>query len=425
MAPRSIAVGLVAFLLHPAIVDIDVLVSVVGHAGGDHDIGGMTHVLLGDAVVVDIPAIPAHRRRQGQRVADDDLERPHADPLRVLGFESCGPLAPVLRDSARDDASRGVKLQALGQAGGREVEGTQPRAGNAVEERLSRPGAVDPWAVDLRLRPRLGRQNHSLFRGNPGRIDGDGPPAGHDKFGLGPICMVEVGSIACRGHHQPQLPDTQQWHIDGLGLLAALHDAAVEEPLAVTINHESDRSPAAGPIINADERLESFGFAVEIHVQCGFRVGPHAFVEDSPSGGNCFAGDALIDQRLAPPAGHLRKIQFSQAHHFGAPALQAHNSTTAAMRDIARDLVVMISTLPFAYHQIVLLLRHSMLPKPPWTSKRGPLSNKRRVPSRKVTFFQKKSRISCLQNTGKAGSLKPTLCSMNWMMRSESGVNAD
>ena len=350
--PALVAIGLVALFLHPAVVDIDVLIAVIGHAGGDHDIGGIAHVLLGDAVVVDVPAIPAHRRRQGQRVADHDLERPLAGPMLVLGPQRHGPFAPVLRDPAGDDAGSGVQLQALGQAGGREVDRPRPRAGNSIDERPSRPGAVDLRAVDLGLRPRLGRQNHPLLRRHLRRIDGHGPPAGHDELGLGPVRMVEIGPVARRGHHQPQTPDTRQRDIDGFGLLAAFHDAAVEEPLAVAINHESDRSPAARRVIDADKGLESFDFAVEIHVQRRFRVRPHASVERPPADRDRLARDALVGQRFAPPAGHLRKIQFPQAHDLGTRGITWHTTARRRRRRNHTRPGSHVSTLPFAYHQI-------------------------------------------------------------------------
>ena len=52
----------------PAIVNVDVFVARVFHAGGDHRVGGFADQLLVHLVGEFIPTVPAHLRGQGQLV---------------------------------------------------------------------------------------------------------------------------------------------------------------------------------------------------------------------------------------------------------------------------------------------------------------------------------------------------------------------
>jgi hypothetical protein len=52
----------VALGRHPAVVDVDVLVAGVGHAGLDDDVGGVADQLLVDVAAEGVPAVPPHRR---------------------------------------------------------------------------------------------------------------------------------------------------------------------------------------------------------------------------------------------------------------------------------------------------------------------------------------------------------------------------
>ena len=84
-----------ARLDRPAIVDVHVHVAVIDHAGGNHRVGRVAHDLVGHAVVPDVPTVPAHVRRQGQRVAADDLELPLGLAQGVLGAERDHVLAAI------------------------------------------------------------------------------------------------------------------------------------------------------------------------------------------------------------------------------------------------------------------------------------------------------------------------------------------
>ena len=57
----DIAVGIAVHL--PAVVDDDVFVAGVGHAGGGHRIGHLLDELLADVAAELVPGVPAHRRR--------------------------------------------------------------------------------------------------------------------------------------------------------------------------------------------------------------------------------------------------------------------------------------------------------------------------------------------------------------------------
>ena len=44
----------------PGVVDVDVDVAGVAHAGGDEEVGGVADVFVGDFAGEEVPAIPAH-----------------------------------------------------------------------------------------------------------------------------------------------------------------------------------------------------------------------------------------------------------------------------------------------------------------------------------------------------------------------------
>ena len=47
-------------LAFPGVVDVDVDVAGVAHAGGDEEVGGVADVLVGDLAGEEVPAVPAH-----------------------------------------------------------------------------------------------------------------------------------------------------------------------------------------------------------------------------------------------------------------------------------------------------------------------------------------------------------------------------
>jgi len=172
---------------HPAVVDVHVLVAEVGHARGDHRVGRLAHVPVGDAVVVDVPGVPAHGGRQGELVADDDLQRAIGAPVRALRLEHHGVLAALERGTTGDDAGGRVELHAFGQVGG-EGDRSLARARDAIDERPPGATPVDERAVDPRLGPRLGREDRSrrpAFRRRTGGSDAE--DCTNQRYG-GPSC---------------------------------------------------------------------------------------------------------------------------------------------------------------------------------------------------------------------------------------------
>ena len=65
-------------LAFPGVVDVDVDVAGVFHAGGDDLVGGVANVLVGDFAGEEVPAVPAHGRGQGNGIG------------RREGFGPCG-----------------------------------------------------------------------------------------------------------------------------------------------------------------------------------------------------------------------------------------------------------------------------------------------------------------------------------------------
>ena len=113
---------------------------------GDHQLGRLAHELVGDAVVVGVPIVPAHRRRQSQRVAADDLYRPLGRALRVLRAESHTIFA-FLRNCPADDARVAIEREAVGKSFGREPHRSPARGRNAIEKRMRRAAGIDLGAV--------------------------------------------------------------------------------------------------------------------------------------------------------------------------------------------------------------------------------------------------------------------------------------
>ncbi len=54
----------------PCVVEIDVDVSGVAHTGADEHVGGGTDIGVGDVLGEVVPAVPTHRRRGGELLAE-------------------------------------------------------------------------------------------------------------------------------------------------------------------------------------------------------------------------------------------------------------------------------------------------------------------------------------------------------------------
>jgi len=142
----------------PAAVDAHVLVSHVGHAAGDHAVGGLANERVGDVRVMGVPVVPAHRGRQRQHVAGHDLQRPLRLAVPVRGPQHDPVLAPRRRRAA-EDAGDAVQLQRSGQPRGGKADGPLSAGRNAIQKRIARAAAVDFRAVDLRRGTGFGRED--------------------------------------------------------------------------------------------------------------------------------------------------------------------------------------------------------------------------------------------------------------------------
>ena len=54
----------------PAVVDVEVLISGIFHAGGDHGVGHSADHLFIDVAAEFVPTVPAHRRRERETFVD-------------------------------------------------------------------------------------------------------------------------------------------------------------------------------------------------------------------------------------------------------------------------------------------------------------------------------------------------------------------
>ena len=86
---------------HPAIVDADIRIPDIGHAAGHHGFGGRADFGVGDEMVVGIPVVPAHRRSQGEFVADDECQLALVLAVVVLRVERSRHGDPRLRARGR------------------------------------------------------------------------------------------------------------------------------------------------------------------------------------------------------------------------------------------------------------------------------------------------------------------------------------
>lgn len=103
-----------ARLDRPAVVYIHIRVAVIDHPRADHGVGRIADDLVGDVVLPDVPAIPAHVRRQCEGLAADDPERTTGSPMRVGDIED-QVVGPRMLEPARYLAGRRVHDEPLGQ----------------------------------------------------------------------------------------------------------------------------------------------------------------------------------------------------------------------------------------------------------------------------------------------------------------------
>jgi len=163
-----------SFLL-PGVVDVDVLPTVIDQPAGGHGAGRVDDILACDAPVIGVPTVPTHGRRQGDRLADHDLEPPIMGPQGVLGAQCDHVLAGFVQGTC-DQACLGVHGQTCRQRFDGELHGPCSRGRDLIEKRVSRPHTEDRRAVDPRrvgwfgradLRVRNTRLGHGPARAGP------------------------------------------------------------------------------------------------------------------------------------------------------------------------------------------------------------------------------------------------------------------
>ena len=157
----------------PAVVDVDVGPAVFDQAAGNHRVGGSAHVIpRGNVAVKMVPTVPAQRRGQADRVADDEFARGPVNAAGVRGGELNGIFARG-GNGAGDVARPGVERQPRGQAGRGERDGPFTGHGQVVEKRVAGPRPINTRAVDLRRRGGGGRRadlrhRREIAGGQPG-----------------------------------------------------------------------------------------------------------------------------------------------------------------------------------------------------------------------------------------------------------------
>ncbi len=123
-----------ARLDRPAVVDIHIRVAVIDHPRADHGVGRVADDLVGDVVLPDVPAIPAHVRRQREGLAADDPERTAGSPMRIGHLED-HVVGPRVLEPARDLAGRRVHGEPRGQSLCRVAQRSLAAGRNLEQER--------------------------------------------------------------------------------------------------------------------------------------------------------------------------------------------------------------------------------------------------------------------------------------------------
>ena len=205
-------------LHHPAVVNIHILVPVVGHAAGDHLVGGLTHGGFGDVRVMDVPTVPAHGRGQRQGVARDDGKFPLRFAPGVTGEERYLICSRAVNRTG-DDAAGGIQSQPCGETFRAENYGTVAGAGNAIEKGRAGVYAIHFGAVEARFaRCRRGEQ-HGFFGGSK-VLHGFRCSPVVFKGGVGPIGVIVVDAGAGVGHDEFKMLDAAEFYVAVTGLIA-------------------------------------------------------------------------------------------------------------------------------------------------------------------------------------------------------------
>ncbi len=298
----------------PAIVDVHVDVTVVDQAGTDHGVGAVAHHLVGHAVGPVVPTIPAHLGGQVQGVAADELEAAPGGAQGVGGLEDHRVLAALVQ-SAGDVTGLGIDAQPRRQVF--HGEGHGPLAGRRDGEEEGRAGtdAEDLGAVNPRRGRGRRRQNDPLLERG---IDRSRLGAADQEAGVGPIAVREVDAAADEAHGQDQRLEALDVDVHRLGRLALVHDAGVEQRLAVAGDLEGDVIHPLRRLVDAHRGEEAVAAAGQIDPDDALGVGAHAVGEFLPAQAERRFADRAVDLGLAPTLLHLGQVQRAEPNGFRA-----------------------------------------------------------------------------------------------------------
>ena len=257
--------------VHPAVINVHVAVAHIRHPARNHQIRRLPHHLVRHPVVMCIPMIPAHRRRQRKGFPGDDPQGSRVRAVCVLRPDRhcVGSSRGVLPGN---DPCRLIHLQPGRKPGEGEFHRAHPLRRNAVEERIAGTAAVNRRPVKTGLRPGFRREDHFFLHRNS---DSHRCAAtGHDPR-LGPVRMVKSHPVPPVQHLEQQGLRTLQIHIDTFGRGARFHHPRVEllMPIHRYAKHHCGR--AIRCLVHPRRGEKLLGTAGEINPERAGGMGPH------------------------------------------------------------------------------------------------------------------------------------------------------
>ena len=252
---------------HPAVVDVDVLVAVIGHARWRPSRRPPRASSL---------SVIAGRRRctnrsspsaaSGELITHDDLLNSRVALPRAFLADTTTEYVPFFATEPDMRPVVASRLNPAGRLAAANLIGRSPVA--AMVKRTGCPGRTPKTLAPLMrgFGDGFGVQDHRLF---PRPIDRDGLCAQTDQTSVRPVRVVKVDAVVCTDDGQQQELDPGQRHIHCPRSVASLHQPALIERFAIAYYLENNAAVArAGAIINPYPSHESPCFAVELIQKC-------------------------------------------------------------------------------------------------------------------------------------------------------------
>ncbi len=226
---------------------------------------------------------------------------------RALLATSVIRCCPAACQHAGENAGRCIERKPRGQRLDRELHRPLAGGGDAVEERTARPAAVDLWAVDSRLGPRCGGEDHGLLRG---RGDQPRPLSGDLDLRGSPIRVIALGTVAGVRRDEDQRDHAGHRQVHALSRVSTSHDRAFPDFLPVG-DHAEANAAFASPrvVVHSADRAESRRAPAEIDDQYAPGMRAHSAGETLPGDGHRLLGHGPIRLCLAPTLGNLAQVQ--------------------------------------------------------------------------------------------------------------------